>query len=107
MNLISTQVQPPAQIIAQRIDQTRSFALQGLVRATKSAFNDFWNSNQATPQQIVDIFGTSAKTIFENHAATVQFILSVDPSALQPSDYTPQYNFTINSNGTVTIGSKK
>jgi hypothetical protein len=104
MSLLPDNTPDPAQYVAAFIDEARTTAIVMLASMLKNSFLLLWDSRDVTPQQIVDKFGINAGTIFANHAACVTFLLSLDANALHPSEYTPPYKFTINEDGTVTIG---
>ena len=105
MSLITPAVENKAKAIATQVDQSRSFVLNQLIRTTKETFKRVWKNSEATPQEILNEFGTNAAIIFHDHAAAVQFVLTVDPTALSPEDYTPPLKYTINTDGSVTINS--
>lgn len=101
MNLLPTP-STPAQITAKRIDQNHTAAFNTLKTTVIQGFNDIWHNKQATPQQVLNEFGTKGAVLFANHEAAVQLILSIDPTALKASEYIPPLPYTINSDGTVT-----
>lgn len=103
MSLITPTVENKVKTIAAQVDQSRSFILKQLIRTTKETFKKVWKNSEATPQEILNEFGTNAAIIFNNYGAAVQFILTVDPTALKPEDYTPPLKYTINTDGSVTI----
>jgi len=75
-----------------------------------NAYNDFWFNPALTAQEQCDILGTSAITLFTEHSACVQFILTRMPNI---TDYVSSFmsvtaipadkNVVFNNDGTVTI----
>jgi hypothetical protein len=78
--------------------------LNGAKRKHMSAFRKFWYNPNATPQEICDKFGTNAKEVFIASKATEDYIKILDETYKAPE---VPYEFTINADGTVTIGEKK
>lgn len=77
----------------------------------RDSFNAFWQSTEATPQQICQQMGPQAALFFAIASANVQHIAAVAVIAgktlddfLQPSEYVPPKTVTINPDGTATIG---
>lgn len=65
------------------------------------AFDMLWNPPYGTPQDICDGLGSQAYKLFENAMTWIGVIVALDPSW----QYPPAPNeFTINHDGTVTIG---
>lgn len=60
-----------------------------------------WGNKKASPQDILDSYGTSAVELFVTSNAVADFIKSVDPLFEKPI---PPYEYTINEDGTVTVG---
>ena len=52
MSLITPAVENKAKTIATQVDQSRSFALNQLIRTTKETFKRVWKNSEATPQEI-------------------------------------------------------
>jgi hypothetical protein len=69
----------------------------------EKSFDDFWNNAIVTPQEHCDALGNQAIQFFQIAALTIEYINTIDPSWIPP---TVPYNFTINQDGTVTIGNK-
>jgi hypothetical protein len=68
-------------------------------------FKNVWANPQGLePQEIFDAFDKDAATLFDIANKTAQFILSVDPDFAVPEI---PYLYTINQDGTVTVGEKK
>ena len=86
----------------QIVTQSQS-TLNRLVSGQRRAFQILWY-NPLGPQAILDAFGTSAVELFVVSQKTEDFIKELKP------DYEPlevPYEFTINQDGTVTVGDKK
>ena len=60
-----------------------------------------WSHPTLTPQQIMDQYGTNAHNLFDMAGLCQQTIESALPNTTLLG---PTYNFTINADGTVTIG---
>ena len=76
-------------------------SLANLIINAEYSFNLFWNNPSATPQQICDKLGTSAASAFDTSNKVFTLIISLQPSYTPP---TAPLAFTINDDGTVTIG---
>ena len=102
-----------AQSAAQGVRDMNSAGFTALVADFKEAFARVWlRQDGVTPQQVFDQFGTSAAVLFAGAQATLTFIESFAAlngltltDYLQPTDYTPPLPYTINADGTVTVGS--
>lgn len=62
----------------------------------------FWKNPNATPTQLANNLGVSAKEIFELHYGLGQFISSIKPEAIEEG-LSVIGQFTMNEDGTVTI----
>ena len=61
-----------------------------------------WQNQQGlTPQQAFDALGTNAAELFQLSSVLVQAVNSVKPNTLDPAQ---PYEFTVNEDGTVTVG---
>jgi hypothetical protein len=92
--------QDPKQEEIKRCAIYRKGALESIVSAYETSFNDFWNNNIVTPQEHCDYFGNKARDFFIVNSQILAFIQSLKP------DYQglPIPNeFVINEDGTVTI----
>lgn len=99
---------------AQRAQQIRDWNTQGLdtLRSSlRSAFDAVWKSSDATPQEVLNEFGTSAGSLFAASQKTLEFAAAIAQinglpanTYLDPAEFTPPLSFTINQNGSVTIG---
>lgn len=74
--------------------------LDMLKKSLEDSFNALWNNPNATPQEILNVFGTDAYKLFKTSRDTILFIKSIDPEYVYP--VSPK-QFTINSDGSVTI----
>jgi len=68
----------------------------------KNLWNLIWNNKNVTPQEIFDVFSTDAYKLFELSSA-LQTLLS---RVIENYQFmTPKYEYTINEDGSVTVGS--
>jgi len=78
----------------------------GIYDSMVSTFNQgsvmFWNSQDATPQDIADQLGTNASGIFYLHARLGEVLSLVDPSGIAEG-LSVVGEFTQNGDGTVTV----
>jgi hypothetical protein len=66
-----------------------------------SAFARFWNdSGGATPQEILDAFGTNAATLVQVFAASKDLLNLIKPGTINA---TGPYSITQNQDGTATV----
>jgi len=66
-------------------------------------FNMLWNNPKATPQEILDEYGTDAASLFSFSLQIQTMAKAIDPG------YVPlvsPYEYTINRDGTITVGDK-
>ena len=66
----------------------------------RSLFDLVWNSQDYTAQEMLDLWGTNAVSLFQAVQYATQIIQLVVPT-YQPSN--PPYPFTINADGTVSV----
>lgn len=66
-------------------------------------FNLLWNNPKATPQEILDEYGTDAAALFSFSAEIQTMATAIDPGYVR---LVSPYEFTINGDGTVTVGEK-
>jgi hypothetical protein len=66
-------------------------------------FNQLWKNPKASPQEILDEYGTEAAQLFSFSSQLQAMALGINP-AYEP--LVSPYEFTINSDGTVTVGDK-
>lgn len=103
LNLITLPTLTPAQETLLGMQQLNHETLHDLASRTKRAFDLFWRNDRATPQEIAAALGTNAATVFDAHAATVQFLLARDSTLLSPEDYTPPLPYQWNPDGSMTL----
>jgi hypothetical protein len=78
-----------------------AFMIQQINMQHLTAFNNIWNNPDFTPQQVLDSFGTDAARLFSDSSATQTFLAAV-LDGYEP--LTPTAAYTINNDGTVTVG---
>lgn len=74
-----------------------------LLNDAQAGFNAIWNNPSLTPQQALDAFGTDASVLFLVNQEIAEIL-----NAIVPGSWTLEipYNYTINQDGTVTVGAK-
>lgn len=88
--------------VSRRIKQRSTETLFGLIGTYEELKNAVWNNPQGlTPQQVFDSLGTDASQLFSLSTVLVQTVNTVQPNTLVDSH---PYNYTINEDGTVTVG---
>lgn len=93
----------PAEIAAERLIQITKQTYQQMVNSFNQGSQIFWNNSMgASPEDIAIYLGTDAKEIFELHYALGQLISSIKPETISEG-LSLIREFTINSNGTITI----
>lgn len=90
-----------AQIEANKIASFNKDILDNMITNYESAFMMFWNNPNTTTQAICDRFGNKAYQLFAASDAIRQLIVQMRPSYTAP---VVPFLFTINQDGTVTIG---
>jgi acyl-CoA synthetase (AMP-forming)/AMP-acid ligase II len=65
-----------------------------------SLFTAVWRDPRLTPQQVFDVFGSDAASLFVFAAAIQQAVNTIAPEALPQ---VPLAEFAINADGTVTV----
>lgn len=77
----------------------------------RDSYRAFWNSSEATPQQIAEAMGNRAGLFFALASENVQHISrsaaivgKTLAEFIQSEDYTPPVHITYHQDGTVTIG---
>jgi hypothetical protein len=83
-----------------------SASFVGLLTSFKGLFEKVWNHPDLTPQEVMDSFGTEAKDLFILSQATCDYLNAIVPGTITDANSTPPYEYTINDDGTVTIGAK-
>jgi hypothetical protein len=100
MNIFETPQINKAEQEAINLSTKSKVGLDMLKSNYEDSFMTLWANPNATPQEILDLYGTNASQLFVVSRATAMFIKSVDPSWTPP--VSPK-EFTINEDGTVTI----
>ncbi len=78
---------------------------QGLIGVYSDIAKRVWDNQQGlTPQEVMDALGTNAADLFQLSALLVTTVNTAKPGTL---DGEQPYEFTINPDGTVTVGAKK
>lgn len=101
----------PSAVCAQAVRDLNTAAMEKLIGNFREAFGRIWHDSQVSPQEVFDQFGTSGAALFVAANATVTLISTVAASLgqtlddyLKPEEYTPPLPYTINKDGTVTVG---
>lgn len=103
MNIFKT-TEPDIDYLAETIKEivnTNAVSLNMLERAHRRNFNAIWFNDRFSPQEIIDSFGTDVKDLFIASKATQDYIKAFNP---EYEYLIPPRAFTINEDGTVTIG---
>lgn len=79
--------------------------MQTLVNVIKSNWNMVWESQEFTPQQVFNEFGTDAVNLFIFGSAACTLVETVQPGTLDPKYLSAALPYTINPDGTVTVNS--
>ena len=97
-------------VVARQVDYTRSIqslcdsSYFYLCNTQKQGINMVWNNPSLTPQQVCDGLGNQAAKVFQFHSILTDTIVQIaDTAGVQPDILTPTFNFTVNSDGTVTV----
>lgn len=83
-------------IILSRLNRLYTLMLE----TYNQSFNDIWNNDKLTPQQVLDSFGTNAAELFRLAGILSTAVNSATPNTLTNS---PPSSININEDGTVTI----
>jgi len=81
--------------------QHSNLSLENLKINIGLGFNKIWNNPLATPQEMIDRLGNKCAMYFIASKNTQDLIESLDPTYER---LVPQYEFTVNEDGTVTLG---
>jgi hypothetical protein len=77
---------------------------QGLIGSYTDIKKRVWDNPQGlTPQEVMDSLGTSAAELFQLSSLLVTTVNTAQPDTLDASQ---PYEFTINPDGTVTVGAE-
>jgi hypothetical protein len=101
---------PTSQVVAKRLLQQLNEQLESRVNMHKGAWFDFWQNNEATPDDILENMGTSAalwlNAARENVTHLHRLALLVGKTVadyLPPEMLNPTRTFVEHPNGTVTL----
>jgi adenine specific DNA methylase Mod len=88
--------------VAREIEKSSQEAVENAKVGYKRAFDMLWHTtDDITPQDVCDEFGNNAYKLFENAMKWINLIQQFDPAWVYPP---APYEFTVNEDGTVTIG---
>ena len=91
--------------VAKRIKQEATNLFTGMAGTYQTLKQIVWeNPAGLTPQEVFDALGSDSAQLFQLSALLVQTVNAAQPGTLDPAQ---PYNFTINPDGTVTVGDKK
>lgn len=104
MSLLDSREQTAAQIRANEIIKQITLLQEKVTYDYESIFNLLWGFDN--PQAVLDVLGTDAVSLFEVGALCKKFIDDFHTiNNLPLSNYTnPPYQYTLNNDGTVTLG---
>lgn len=102
---IDEQVEPRASQLAKASLRYGNHVFEKIVEFHKAGFQDVWHHPEATGKQILEAMGNQATPLLLQSWGLVQYILSVDATALSAEEYTPPDSAHINhvGDGTVTV----
>ena len=112
MSLIQlpTNEPPAAQRIALSLLERINSQIESRVQAHKGMWSDFWQNNDATPEEILAAMGTNAHLMLGSAVESVRHIDAVASLAsktaadfLEPEEINGLRPMTANPDGTVTI----
>lgn len=103
MTLIPSSSFSPVQAALASMQALRVDGLQQLADNTRRAFKLMRHNSEASREEMAAALGSNANAAFEEHAATVAFLLAREPGILAPDDYTPPQAYTLNQDGTLTL----
>lgn len=96
--VVLTRDQKLAQVVS-NIKQAGAFNFNRISQALQNQFNNVWNNDDFTPQEIFDAFGTDAIQLFQVAGATIALLQIMNSSFVPPTP--PAY--TANEDGTITV----
>jgi hypothetical protein len=78
-----------------------------LCQIQKQGISRIWHHPRLSPQQAVDALGGDAVRIFQAHGALTQVIVAVATlDGVEPDLLLPTCEFTMNADGTITVGDR-
>lgn len=88
-----------------QIEKDAYEAFSTLTKTYEKIYKRVWENHLGlTPQEVFDSLGPQGAELFQLSALLVQTVNTAQPGAIQPAQ---PYEFTINPDGTVTIGAAK
>jgi len=88
--------------VKKQISRKTFETLQGLIGSYNDIRQMVWNNRQGlTPQEVFDALGTNGAELFQLSGLLVTTVNTAKPDTL---DAAQPYEFTINPDGTVTVG---
>ncbi len=95
---------PPAVKEAKRLMIQGNEDFNYLVTVHINSFRDLWfNESGLSPDDIVAGFGAQGTKVMQMAWGRVQYLLSIDPTCLQPEQYTPPRAIIYNQDGSVSL----
>ena len=95
-------IEQKQQRAARRIKQMATELFSGMGDTYQGIREIVWQNPQGlTPQQVFDALGTEGAELFQLSSLLVQTVNAAKPDTLDGSQ---PYNFTVNDDGTVTVG---
>lgn len=78
-------------------------SLEDYKNSYQRTFEWLWYNANATPQELLNGLGSEAYKLFVSAQKVITHITELDPTYVYPP---APYEYTINQNGTVTVGNK-
>jgi hypothetical protein len=95
--------QDKAVLVKKRIVDMSTNMFKRMKQEHARIFNMLWNNPKASPQEILDEYGTDAAELFSFSLQIQTMAKAIDPTYVR---LVSPYEYTINPDGTVTIGDK-
>ena len=90
-------------VVKKRIVATSTAMFRRMKQEHARIFNMLWKNPKVTPQEILGQYGEEAAALFAFSSQIQAMATAIDPGFVA---LIPPYNYTINPNGTVTVGEK-
>ena len=88
-----------------QIEKDAYDAYETLIKTYETIYKRVWQNHLGlTPQEVFDSLGTQGVELFQLSALLVQTVNTAQPGTIIPAQ---PYEYTINPDGTVTIGKRK
>ena len=88
-----------------QIEKDAYDAFKTLTETYNKIYNRVWENHLGlTPQEVFDALGPQGAELFQLSALLVQTVNTAQPGTIKPAQ---PYEFTINGDGTVTVGKLK